>query len=115
MNELRARDPLRDPRALRRHQPYNEALPATVKWVARLPPEVHPLALLRRFPRIANVIARSWNDAAECQHALEELLVDRRGGRQGFPPEVHEELMTLRDYYQGRYPHLPSPRECADG
>lgn len=61
--------------------------------------------MLKQFPRIANVVARAWNDAAEFQAVLDDLLVDRRGGRQGFPLEVTEELLVLRDYYQGRYPN----------
>ena len=74
-----------------------------------MPAEVRPLALLRAFPRIANILARTWNDAAEFQTSLEDLLIDRRGNRSGFPVEVLEDLLTLRDYYQGRYPHLPLP------
>jgi len=104
----------RDPATLRRRQPYNEALPATLGWVASLPAEVRPLALLVEFPRIANILARAWNDAADFQGQMEDLLVDRRGSRSGFPLEVLEDLLTLRDYYLGRYPHLPSPPERAD-
>jgi hypothetical protein len=94
-----------DFRGLRRRQPLDDALPVTIRWVARLPAEVRPVTLLRQFPRIANVVARAWNDAAEIQAVLDDLLVDRRGGRQGFPLEVTEELLVLRDYYQGRYPN----------
>jgi hypothetical protein len=61
--------------------------------------------LVRQFPRIANVVARAWNDATEIQAVLDDLLIDRRGGRQGFPLDVTEELLVLRDYYQGRYPN----------
>ena len=95
----------RDFRGLRHRQPLDDALPVTIRWVARLPAEVRPVALLRQFPRIANVVARAWNDPAEIQAVLDDLLVDRRGGRQGFPLEVTEELLVLRDYYQGRYPN----------
>ena len=98
----------RDYRGLRRRQPLDDALPATIGWIANLPDEVRPLALLRQFPRIANVVARAWNDAAEIQAVLEDLLIDRRGGRRGFPLDVTEELLVLRDYYQGRYPNRVS-------
>ena len=100
----------RDPKDLRRRQPFNEPLPATIRWVAKLPDEVRPLALLKTFPRIANVLARVWTHPAECQGYMEDLMVDRRGNRSGFPVEVLENLLTLRDYYQGRYPQLPLPR-----
>jgi hypothetical protein len=95
----------RDDRGQRRRQPLDDALPVTIRWVEKLPSEVRPLAMLKQFPRIANVIARAWTDAAEIQAVLDDLLVDRRGGRQGFPLEVTEELLVLRDYFQGRYPN----------
>ena len=100
----------RDPKNLRKWQPYSEPLPVTLRWVAKLPAEVRPFALLRTFPRIANVLARVWNDAAECQSYMEDLMIDRRGNRRGFPLEVLDNLWALRDYYLGRYPHLPLPR-----
>ena len=52
-----------DPIGLRRRQPCNEPLPATIRWTVKLPAEVQPIALLRKFPRIANSIARSWTNA----------------------------------------------------
>lgn len=106
----------RDPTILRRRQPYNELLPATIRWEESLPAELRPLALLKIFPRIANILARAWRDPAEFQISLSDLLVDRRGNRRGFPVEVLQELLTLRDYCQGRYSQLPVPeRDVAQG
>jgi hypothetical protein len=82
----------------------NDPLPATLRWMARLPEEIRPLRLLQQFPRIGNVLARSWDDEAALQAYLDSLLADRRGGRRGFPPEVHNELLTLREYVAGHYP-----------
>ena len=92
----------------RAHQPLNQQLPATAKWVASLPTEVQPLALLQAFPRVANALARLWQDDAGLNRYLDELLVDRRGGRRGFPPEIHNELLTLRAYRGGGYPGASS-------
>jgi len=103
----------RDFKGLRRRQPLDDVLPVTVRWVAKLPEELRPVALLRQFPRIANVVACAWNDAAEIQTVLDDVLTDRRGGRQGFPLDVTEELLVLRDYYQGRYPNVVSARAAA--
>lgn len=86
------------PRNRRWRQPLDQQLPATARWVATLPSEIQPLALLQRFPRIANDLARVWHDDTELQLHLDELLTDRRGGRQGFPPEIHQELLMLREY-----------------
>ena len=66
--------------------------------------EVQPLALLQSFPRVANALARLWQDDSAAALYLDELLVDRRGGRRGFPPEIHNELLTLRAYRAGGYP-----------
>jgi hypothetical protein len=85
-------------------QPLNQQLPATAKWAAGVPVEVQPLALVQMFPRIANNLARLWHDNIGLQNYLDDLLVDRRGGRCGFPPEIQSELLILRAYYEGRYP-----------
>ncbi len=101
-----------DPKHLRRAQPLNFALPATWRWVARLPPDIRPLSLLDEFPRIANVLARTWPDAPNFAVYLDSLLHDRRGGRRGFPGHVQSELMMLRDFFEGRYPAAPSVRDA---
>jgi len=62
------------------------------------------MTLLQRLPRIANALARLWHDSVELQVYLDDLLVDRRRGRRGFPPEIYNELMILREYCEGRYP-----------
>jgi hypothetical protein len=94
-----------EPRNRRRLQPLNQQLPAAARWAARLPVEVQPLALLQRLPRIANALARLWQDNIGLRLHLDDLLVDRRG----VPPEIHNELLVLREYCEGRYPGaLPS-------
>ena len=69
-----------------------------------MPDEVQPLALLQSLPRIANTIAHLWHDDAALRAYLDELLVDQRGGRRGFPPEIQNELLILREYCEGRFP-----------
>jgi hypothetical protein len=95
-----------DPEQLRRGQPLNQALPATWRWVEGLPPQIRPLSLLDKFPRIANVLARTWPDAPSFAAYVDSLLQDRRGGRRGFPSDVRSELMMLRHFYG--YRHLVS-------
>jgi hypothetical protein len=77
---------------------------ATVAWVAELPIEVRPLALARRFPRIANSICEMWRRVARCEAYLDALVVDRRGDRSGFPADVAQELTVLRNYYAELHP-----------
>ena len=87
-----------------RGTPNNAPLPRTLTWAASLPADVRPHELLRGFGRIANLIAASWNDPDATYHYLDGLLVDRRGNRQGFPPEVMSELLVLRTHYAGLHP-----------
>ena len=94
-------------RKRRRPQPLNQQLPSTAKWAASLPLEVQPRALLKTLPRIANAVARLWHDKIGLQLYLDDLLVDRRGARRGFPPEIHNELLVLREYCEGGYPGGP--------
>ncbi|HVO89342.1 MAG TPA: hypothetical protein VMV45_12430 [Casimicrobiaceae bacterium] len=98
---------VQDPRSLRRSQPLEQVLPATLRWIGTLPPEVRPAALVRQFPRIANALAHVRHDESSWRDYLDELLVDRRGNRRGFPADVHIELISLRDYFAGRYPASP--------
>jgi hypothetical protein len=97
-----------DPRHLRRAQALNQVLPATHRWIARLPANIQPRSLLREFPRIANILARAWPDAPSAAACLDSLLHDRRGGRRGFPGDVQSELLTLRDFIEGRYATSPT-------
>lgn len=52
--------------------------------------------LAARFPRVLNQIASLWNQPAVLERHFEELLLDSRGQRQGFPAEVLNELSRLR-------------------
>lgn len=90
--------------AERARQPRPVLLDATVAWIAELPIEVRPLALARRFPRIANSICDMWRRVARCEEYLDTLVVDRRGDRSGFPADVAQELTVLRNHYAELHP-----------
>ena len=49
--------------------------------------------------RIANLLAANWDDAAATTACFHRLLVDSRGCRSGFPPNVTSELLTLQRYF----------------
>jgi hypothetical protein len=71
----------------------------TYQWFAKLPANEKPWDLARYFPRITNELARSWDRPAACMRYLEQLLLDNRGSRQGFPMSVAREIMTLQHYF----------------
>ena len=91
---------LEDLIARRRPQPPESLVGETIKWLAGLPADVRPSALPIQFVRIANAVARVWADHRRCLEYLDDLLIDRRGGRQGFPFEVALEIAGLKDYYE---------------
>ncbi len=49
-----------------------------------------------RFPRVLNRLAAVWSQPALAERYFVELLLDSRGSRLGFPPEVLSELLALR-------------------
>ncbi|QRX81331.1 hypothetical protein [Glaciimonas sp. PAMC28666] len=69
---------------------------ATYKWVLTLPVEVWPLWLMKYFPRIANQFADTWGYRSACEALFEQLLMDQRGTRKGFPMTISREIMALK-------------------
>lgn len=74
----------------------------TLVWLETLPAEHYPRSLSLAYPRAANRIALCWPDWELTEILLDELLVDRRGGRQGFPQPVQKELLDLRRWSVAR-------------
>lgn len=60
------------------------------------------LDLLLDYPHVLNRIGELWGQPRLMNRYFEDLLIDSRGGRQGFPLPVISELTRLRDYYQAR-------------
>ena len=89
--------------------PEEPLLNVTRTWLASLPQDVHPVELVRQFPRIANRLRHLWKRVARCEEYLDALLVDRRGTRKGFPPKIAQELEALREYHVLLYPSGRSP------
>jgi len=88
---------------LRRAQPAEILLACTVIWLHRLPESVQPHALAKQYARIANVLCAAWKDVTACRKYFTELLVDNRGGREGFPQGVLQEIQALQEYYVRLY------------
>jgi hypothetical protein len=86
-------------------------LDTTTAWMAELPQAVRPVNLARRFPRIANSIAELWPRGARCDEYLVTLVVDLRGDRTGFPPDVAQELTALRGHFNELRSRMGSAHE----
>jgi hypothetical protein len=68
-------------------------------WAVTLPPRMRPIELLRQYPRVANRVALCWKDRLLMSALFDDLLMDKRGGRKGFPPEVAAELKRLHQFH----------------
>ena len=84
---------------LRKATPVNRIFPRTSTWLATLPDDIRPNALVRRFPRIANMLAAVWAKSEFFHTYMKSLLTDTRGNRRGFPPDVLDDLVSLERYY----------------
>lgn len=88
---------------------------AITRWTAQLPDHVRPVLLIQQYPRIAARLATLWNDPAGLGNYLMELLVDKRGGRRGFPRPVLADIVRLNEYVRvrhfGEHPKANSTQE----
>lgn len=63
-------------------------------------PVEHRLDVLRRhYPHVVNRLAADWHLPRRMPAVFDELLLDARGLRDGFPFEAALELMQLHEYY----------------
>lgn len=80
----------------RKPEPNDRALSSdTIRWLLSLPAPLRPHTLCKRYPRVGNTIAQAWPKADTRVSVLAGLVVDHRGRRAGFPPEVRKEIEAL--------------------
>jgi len=91
---------LQDVIARRRPQAPETLNAETIRWLAGLPADVRPNVFPIQYTRIANRLARVWPTPSACLDYFDELLTDRRGGRQGFAFDIALELAGLKDHYE---------------
>lgn len=68
---------------------------------------LYPHALEKQYPRIMSKIIELW-ETPDIEEYLLDLMVDKRGGRQGFPKEVAAEIHRLDQLYE-RLRKTPKP------
>lgn len=61
----------------------------------------YPVHLERDFERILIKLEELW-EQPEIHDYFSDLLIDKRGGRKGFPKEVMNELIVLREFHEFR-------------
>ncbi len=64
-----------------------------------------PEQLASRFERVAKKLNEHWGKPPAAEY-LEDLIFPSRPGRQGFPPEVVEEILALKNLHSERYTNV---------
>ncbi len=77
-----------------------EFSPDAVRLLALLSPALPLTALQAAFPHILNRLAGVWHKPSKFERCMEDLLLDSRGNRLGFPSEIVAELTAVREYHQ---------------
>lgn len=77
-----------------------ELQPETWALLAELPIDAKITQLAVKYPRVANRLAENWSRPDITKPYLASLLIDDRGGREGFPADVVAELLRLSHYYE---------------
>lgn len=72
---------------------------------ARVAPDYS--AIQEHYPAISAKIALMWGSVG-LQSYLSKIIIDERGGRQGFPMHILSALMRLHDYHATLVPETPS-------
>ncbi|HLS55637.1 MAG TPA: hypothetical protein VK052_06150 [Zeimonas sp.] len=82
------------------HNAHAEALDVRAQRLFASLPYAYRLSITRQhFPHVLNRIAAEWEVPRRFLALMDELLIDRRGNREGFPFESVLELTNLREYY----------------
>ena len=63
-------------------------------------PDKFPSGLESRYPRVLTQILEKWDSPRELDAFLKDLVVDFRGTRQGFPPEILKEILFLAALFE---------------
>ena len=64
-----------------------------------------PEQLVERFERVAKKLNEDWGRPPAAEY-LNDLIFPSRPGRQGFPPEVAEEILALKNLHEERYTNV---------
>ena len=67
---------------------------------------LYPHKLEAAYPRILEKITETW-DSPSVREYFDELLLDRRGDRQGFHGDILTEIFALRNHYYSLQPTPP--------
>ena len=73
--------------------------PDAQRILAALPPAVALARSCAQYPQAVEKLLKHWRDPTEFRTTLDSMVIDSRGGRQGFPFDIVREFGALREYY----------------
>lgn len=85
--------------AMRRQAPATGLSADATHWLQEIPQRLRPRQTAERYPHVVNRLAAVWSSPPAARKYFDDLLLDQRGGRQGFPWGIANELSSLRDHY----------------
>jgi hypothetical protein len=92
--------PLEVMRQRRPASPMDRVLsPYATRWLLSIPRRHRPRLLPIQFPHVANRLSLVWRDPGLTEACFADLMLDRRGGRIGFPRAVTEEILRLNELF----------------
>ena len=65
--------------------------------------------LAAQYPRIVTIIDSTWG-SVDCLHYLDSLLFSERPGRQGFPTDVLDEIVFIKNIFEFSHPQFAVSR-----
>lgn len=68
--------------------------------IAKLPPDLSVVHLYADFPHVLNRIAATWGNHNAFFELMDELMIDKRGSRVGFPFATALEISRLAEHYE---------------
>jgi len=73
----------------------------------------YPHHLEKKYERILKRIDEHW-DTTEIDEVFADLIIDRRGGRQGFPTDVLNDIMRLKEFRESEKVRIDELRGYAE-
>ncbi len=68
--------------------------------IGKLPSDLSLIHLYAEFPHVLDKVAMAWGDHLAFYALMDDLLIDKRGGRTGFPFKAAIELSRLAEHYE---------------
>jgi hypothetical protein len=91
---------IKRPAIVDRENVVSELSGAALRLLVKLDTKIALHEVSVQYPRVLNRIAAAWESPLAAERCFDELLLDARGTRQGFPPSVVNQIASLWHHYE---------------